>query len=94
MLDVVGPKVRGIVCARDILWDPGGVGVCQLAVCDDCFWLITLITLIRCMLTYNPRRSRLPYMFLNDVCSERTIVGEVMSAASVALPCGRACSPC
>ena len=32
-------------------------------------------------------------MFLNDICSERTIVGEVMSAASVILPYGRACSP-
>ena len=33
-------------------------------------------------------------MFVNDVCSEKTIVGEVMSAASVVLPYGRACSPC
>ena len=91
MPDVVGPKVCGIVCERKILWDPGGVGARQLAVCDDYFWLMILI---RCMLTYSPRRSRLPYMFLNYVCSERTIVGEVMSAASVILPYGRACSPC
>ena len=33
-------------------------------------------------------------MFLNDVCSKRTIVGEVMSAASVILPYGLDCSPC
>ena len=46
MPDVVGPKVCGIVCAREIPWDPGGVGARQLAVCDDCFWLMTLITLI------------------------------------------------
>ena len=63
MSDVFGPKVRGMVCAREILWDLGGVGARQLAVCDDCFWLMTLIALFRCMLTYNPRRSRLPYMY-------------------------------
>ena len=33
-------------------------------------------------------------MFLNDVCSERTIEGEVVSAASVILPYGLDCSPC
>ena len=37
MPDVFGPKVCGIVCAREILWDTGGVGARQLAVCDDCF---------------------------------------------------------
>ena len=88
MSDVVGPKVRGIVCAWEILWDPGGVGARQLAVYDDCVWLMTLIALIRCMLTYNPRRSRLPYVFLSDACNERTIVGEMLSAASVILPYG------
>ena len=45
MPDVVGPKVCGIVCALEILWDPGEVGARQLAVCDDCFWLMTLFTL-------------------------------------------------
>ena len=62
--------------------------------CDDCVWLMILIALIRCMLTYNPRRSRLPHMFLSDVCGERTLVGEMMSAASVILPYGLHCSPC
>ena len=54
MTDVFGPKVRGMACSPEILWDPGGVGASQLAVCDDCFWLMTLIALFRCMLTYNP----------------------------------------
>ena len=53
MPDVFGPKVRGMVCSREILWDLGGVGAHQLAVCDDCFWLMTLIALSRCMLTYD-----------------------------------------
>ena len=72
----------------------GGVGERQLAVCDDCFWLMTLIALFRCMLTYNPRRSRLPYMVLKNVCGERTIEWEVVSAASVILPYDLDCSPC
>ena len=92
---VMWPKVRGIVCAWEILWDPGGVGARQLAVCDDCFWLMTdHFDPMHADINYNHRRSRLPYMFLNDVCNERTIVGRVMSAASVVLPYGRACSPC
>ena len=62
--------------------------------CDDCCWIMTLIALNQCMLTYNARRSRLPYMFLNDVCSWRTLVGEVMSVTSVILPYGLDCSPC
>ena len=46
------------------------------------------------MLTYNPRRSRLPYLFLKDVCNERTIEWEVVSAASVNLAYDLDCSPC
>ena len=42
MPDVFGPKVRGIVCVWEILWDLGGVGARQLVVCDDCFWLVTV----------------------------------------------------
>ena len=94
MPDVFGSKVRGMVCSREILWDPGGVGAHQLAVCDDCFWFMNLIALFRCMLTYNPRRSRLSYMFLKDVCNEITIEWEVVSAASVILPYDLDCSPC
>ena len=94
MPDVFVPKVRGMVCSREILWEPGGVGARALAVCDDCFWLMTLIALFRCMLTYNPRRSRLPYMFLKDVCNERTIEWEMVSAASVILPDDLDCPPC
>ena len=55
---------------------------------------MTLIALSRCMLTYDPRRSRLPYMFLKDVCNERTIEWEVVSAASVILPYDLGCTPC
>ena len=55
---------------------------------------MTLIALFRCMLTYNHRRSRLPYLFLKDICNERTIEWEVVSAASVILPYDLDCSPC
>ena len=83
-----------MVCSREIPWDPGGVGARQLAVCDDCFWLMTLIALSRCMLTYDPRRSRFPYMFLKEVCNERTIEWEVVSVASIISPYDLGCSPC
>ena len=45
MPDVFGPKVCGMVCSREKLWDPGGVGARQLAVCNYCFWLMTVIAL-------------------------------------------------
>ena len=46
------------------------------------------------MLTYDPRRSRLPYMFLKDVCNERAIEWEVVSVAGVISPYGLGFSPC
>ena len=91
MPDVFGPKVRRMVCSREILLDPGGR---QLVVCDDCFWLMTLIALFRFILTYNPRRLWLPYMFLKYVCNERTIEWEVVSVASIILPYDLDVLPC
>ena len=91
MPGIFGPKLRGMACSRETLWDPGGVGARRLAVCDDCFCLIALS---RCMLMYDPQRSRLPYMFLKDVCSERTIEWDVVSVASVVSPCCLGFSTC
>ena len=88
---VFGPKLRGITCPRETLWDPGGVGVCRLALCDDCFCLIALS---QCILTCDPQLSCLPNMFLKNICNKRTIEWEVVSAASVISPCCVDFSPC
>ena len=88
---VFRPTLRGITCLRETHWDPGGVGTCRLAVCDDCFCLITLS---RCILMYDPRRSCLPNMFLKNICNERTIEWEVVCVASVISPCCLCFSPC